>query len=189
MVRQRAPEWARFALSASLLARRSLPKEEIEHFRRRYIEERLDGQIEHFNSYGGRASHVERRLTRFGDLAALAAPLCIGIVFLNKLFRYLDVSWMWQKTLLGAILIGLVPVLFPLISGTAAALSSAFDARRRARRYPEMAEQLERIKEELEELRTPATIVDGVIRTEALLLAELLEWRSTVPHKAAKKRG
>ena len=189
MVRQRAPEWARFALSASLMARQELPKEPIDDFRDRYIKERLDGKIAHFDSFGDHAERVEGRLTKVGDLAALAAPLCVGIVFLNKLFRYLDIAWLWQKTLLGAILIGLVPVLFPLISGTAAALNSAFDARRRSRRYPELVAQLGANKEQLAELRTPATILNAVQSTETTLLNELLEWRSTVPHKAAEKRG
>jgi hypothetical protein len=189
MIRQRASEWARFALSASLLARRALPKEDIEAFRHRYVKQRLECQIAHFETYGKKAHRVEGRLTKVGDVAALAAPLCVGMVFANKLFRYLDVAWFWQSTLLGAILIGLVPVLFPLVSGTAASLNSAFDARRRARRYPELAGQLTSIKEEMAALQTPATILRAVQRTETTLLNELLEWRATVPHKAAKKRG
>lgn len=120
MIRRRASEWARFALSASLLARRALPKEDIEAFRHRYVKQRLECQIAHFETYGKKAHRVEGRLTKVGDVAALAAPLCVGMVFANKLFRYLDVAWFWQSTLLGAILIGLVPVLFPLVSGTAA---------------------------------------------------------------------
>ncbi len=188
MVRQRAPEWARFALSASVLARQTQGREPISEFRQRYIRDRLDCQIDHFTSFGNKATETERRLTLISNAAAWAGPLCVGMVFMNKLFRYLNLSWFWQSTLLGAILIGLVPILFPLISGTAAALNSAFDARRRARRYPELADQLGTIKAEMEALRTEATILEAVQRTETTLLNELLEWRATVPHKAAKKR-
>ena len=56
-------------------------------------------------------------------------------------------------------------------------------------RYPELAAQLGAIKEQLAELRTPATVLNAVQSTETTLQNELLEWRPTAPHKAAKKRG
>lgn len=188
MVRQRAPEWARFALTVSLETHRQLALDTIEAFRDHYVERRLENQMTHFETFGSRAVVFERRMTRISEMAALAGPICVGLVFFNKIVRHLDVDWVWQRTMLGALFLGLIPVIFPLVAGTAASLNSAFDARRRSKRYPELVDHLGRIRDEIKELRTPASILDAVKNAETLLLNELLEWRSTTPHKAAKKR-
>jgi hypothetical protein len=82
------------------------------------------------------------------------------------------------------VFITFLPILLPLLAGTAGSLKVVTDAGRRAERYKMQAERLHALSNWFPTLKTPSSIRRAVVLTEEILLDELIEW-----HAASKNTG
>jgi len=172
LIAHHMPEWRRFAVSASLLANTSRPAEmSDEKWKSTYTTDRLEDQIRHFREKSAGARKVWRASRHVAESCAWSAPIFVALSLLNKLFH-----WQWQDTAIGTLIVVWLPIALPLIAGAAAGVRSALDAGRRHERYPQMIERLEEAKRWLKGARTTTSIRNTIVRTEEILLDELVEW-------------
>ena len=180
--------WSRFALSVGLLCQAHQPTDDPIVLRDAYLATRLsnshpESQIFHYEQHKPAATRWWE-ITRFiGNYSALLAPFFVLLTLVNKLdhLRYKNhddpAALNWEKPFWGWITVVFLPIALPLVAGVASGIRQALDAGRRKHRYPQMVERLRALQLWLRGLKTPSSISTAVIRTEEILLDELLEWQ------------
>ena len=170
-----APEWRRFSVSFALNAYRSTPTDlSVEERKARYIKDRLNYQVEnHFTKKLGPAKLLASRLSAIAKFASYSAPIFIFIALLAKV---LDVKHLASSNYLLAGIIFWLPVVLPLLAGSAISFLVATDSARRAERYQLMIERLNLANQNLIGLKSDAAVSRAVAVAEDIMIDELIEW-------------
>jgi hypothetical protein len=146
-----------------------------------YLRDRIEVQRKaYFQKLQVGASRLSAVCGRVGFWAGSLAPVCL---LLALYLKFAHEEWI-TTSVWSPILITFLPVLLPLLAGTATSLRVVTDAGRRAERYRTVAQQLQSLSEWLPTLKTPASIRRAVVSAETILLDELIEW-----HAASKTTG
>jgi hypothetical protein len=176
------PQFRRLALTVGLMpaAQKSAAAATFEDRRQRYLEQRLEHQIQHFRQKGAQAAHAYHRWHLAAKWATILAPFSVLVALVDKLADG-HFTYTWAGAFLGKFL----PVALPLLAGVAASLRSSLDLTRRTHRYPEMAERLTCLANIFPHLKTPQTVSAAVSRAEEFLLDELIEWKLAAKHAGA----
>lgn len=195
-----SPEWRRFAVSVSLREWSSLPDRDVATLQRKYLSERLIGQIEHFETRGASSMKVASLTTQIsiwaGRLAlvfvigaliykashlipATAHPLAHGAEASHAVTGSEGTPAFPLMATTLAFLFLFLPIALPLTAGLASSFRMSLDSSRRSVRYPEMAGRLRAISRGFGALRTPLVVSRSVQDTEDVMLHELFEWALT----------
>jgi hypothetical protein len=150
----------------------------LEKFKIDYSNDRLEDQIDHYQTYDPKKRHWWHGCANVTGSAA--SILAIGFV-LNTLIHKVSLAQDPHAshdlpTLPQALLYFFLPIALPLAAGVVASLQFVTDSKRRAQVYPEMVERLEYAKAFLPSLRTVASLRRFVQQTEEVLLDELVGW-------------
>ncbi len=183
IVSRRDQSWHRFALSSGLLARRSgdgkaLNWEEAkEHYHRHRIEHQCQAYFQKQLVAASKLSAVCGNIAMWSGAIAPIGLMCAWYV------KFVQPPWL-ATDLWSAFLVRFLPILLPLLAGTATSLRVVTDAGRRAERYKTQANRLQALSNLFPVLQTPYSIRRAVTLTEEILLDELVEW-----HAASKNTG
>lgn len=173
LIAHHMPEWRRFAVCAGLLVQRTRTSAmSLEDWKHVYATERLDDQIKHFRGKGGAAQKIWNFSHPVAVACAWSAPFFVAFSLANKLAH-----WQLQDFAWGALAVMWLPIALPLIAGAASGVRSALDVGRRRERYPQMIERLQEAKLWLAGARTSTGLQNTILRTEEMLVDELVEWR------------
>ena len=170
-----APEWRRFSVSFALLADRENPSSlSMEDLKSSYIEKRLVAQAQsHFAKKLPIAKRLSHRLSAIATFASYSAPIFIFIALGAKV---LDVKHLASSSYLLAAIIFWLPVVLPLLAGSAISFVVATDSARRAERYQLMIDRLNIATQNLVSLKTPGAVSRSVAIAEDIMIDELIEW-------------
>lgn len=177
------PEWRRFCLSAGLLVLAAADTHDPRMLRDKYLQVRLsdthpDGQVLHYLKMRSKALWWWTWTGRLSDWSVRLAPLFVLLSLINKLSKiHPSGGWGMEKSFVPWLSVVFLPIGLPLFAGVANGLHHALDTGRCKERYPQMVARLNEIKAALAGLQTPSTIQRLVIRSEEILLDELLEWK------------
>ncbi|HEX5070789.1 MAG TPA: hypothetical protein VFV78_11300 [Vicinamibacterales bacterium] len=145
------------------------PPPPLEAARAGYLHDRIENQIEYFKrrSEGSRNAYtLLRNLALIGTgIAAISAATHVGLLFAQEHGRALTAS----------IAVSLV---MPLVSAALLSLVLTHEHARRAARYREMVELLQRAAHRLAAVHTWNGLTRVALETEDALLAEAVEWHS-----------
>ncbi|MEM9881457.1 MAG: hypothetical protein AAF800_00885 [Planctomycetota bacterium] len=172
LILRHAPTWRRFAVSVSVLAGRDAPRGDPPARSDRYQDERVEPQMAYFRREHAKSRPRANWLGRVSAVATLAAPPCILLALVLKLFYKPFVADDW----FAAMVANGLPVILPLVAAFATALMVAGDHARRAERYEQMIGRLEQSTRLLETLKTDGAVSRTIADIEELLLDELIEW-------------
>lgn len=177
------PAWSRFARSVALSAIRSRPPNEFdcEVIKRNYHRDRLQHQQEAY--YHKQLASASQWSSVCGVVAFWTGAFAPFFLVLAMYLRSAHADWI-ATSAWSVIFIKLLPVLLPLLSGTATSLRIVTDAGRRAERYKIQVNRLQTINHWFPLLKTPSSIRRAVALTEEILLDELIEW-----YAASKSTG
>lgn len=169
------PEWRRFALTLGLrLHAEAASAFELLKFRADYKTQRIANQQEvFFGRHGRSALRWARAWNRIFYAGIAASALVVTFVCFNRLWEQPWVTGTW-----GLLLLGVLPVLCPLVAGLASSLTLLLDDDRRAARYPAIEQRLTALAAEADHQHTLGSLRQFVAATETMLLDELLEWYS-----------
>jgi hypothetical protein len=180
---ERDPAWYRFALSSGLWAGRGREPntENWKATTARYLRDRIEVlRDKYFRTRHLGASKLSARCASVAFWAGAMAPICLALAFYLKVAQQ---AWVaaspWSP-----IFVTLLPIVVPLLAGTATSLRVVTDAGRRAEQYRTMADRLQALSVWIPALKTPTSVRRAVVRAERILLDELLEW-----HAASKNTG
>lgn len=163
--------WRRFALTVALLLQRGAATRDWRQLRDGPCRERLRAQIDYFRRHGT-VPTLLRIWERLAQPLLWAAPaVVLGLVIYRVSAPAAPIGWRWTATLL--------PVFLPLMLSLPDSLKATLDLDRREKRYPDMVEKLKRLESELAKVQTEESLRQLVVRTESLLLDELVEWKFT----------
>lgn len=184
-------EWRRFAVTVGLQLRAEktppldCPADKLKDLRDAYIKNRVQDQETFFQKSAEKsrppAEHF-RKVTHWAGFLALifvlfAAGIKVYDAALHKSTKLLGSEFFTYTLLL------LLPIWLPLIASLGASFGAVFDYERRATRYHEISDNLNRTAIWLPQLSTRHDIANEVRHTEEILLDELIEWYS------AQKKG
>jgi hypothetical protein len=168
------PEWRRFSLTLSLrLHAEKAADFTLDGFRDDYAAKRLKNQHAFFSKGGQESQRWARMWACMGDWGIWGSVVFLTLALVNRVGGF-----QWQVEAWGLVLVGILPVLLPLIATASSSLALLFDHERRAGRYPLVAERLVQLDRELPHLHTEGSLREVVEATEEMLLDELLEWYS-----------
>ncbi|MEM8739560.1 MAG: hypothetical protein AAGG38_13950 [Planctomycetota bacterium] len=178
------PGWRRFGLTMSLRAHREgRGVGEVPACRARYLEERLDEQMEGFFAKSQRASdRWTRAVGWMGQFFTWSAPVFIFLALLIKFGVFEAPGWLaggWSL-----FFAYFLPIALPLLAGGMTSLMVAGDFRRRSERYKLIATRLKRSRRALQVVETESALGRTVAEIEEALTSELVEW-----YVAAKNAG
>lgn len=177
IISRHRPAWRRLALSAGLAVLRENPIKnfDCEAIKARYHRDRLHDQQEAY--YRKQLVSASKWSAVCGVIAFWAGAVAPFFLFLSIYFKL--VHWEWVVTNAWSVVFTkFLPVLLPLLAGTAASLKVVTDAGRRAERYQMQAQRLQSINKLFPTLQTPSSIRRSVVLTEEILLDELIEWHA-----------
>jgi hypothetical protein len=180
-VERHLPAWRRFAITVSLLANsEAMHGKSLEEKKRHYVNHRIADQERHYREKAEPARHAHHRWHAVAKWAAILAPFAVTFALVDKMLDlHLTESW------LGAFCGKFLPVALPLTAASATAMRNALDLTRRATRYPEMVERLASLKAPLEAAKTQSVAEQLIMRTEEILLDELIEWNLAASNAGA----
>jgi hypothetical protein len=179
-VERHFPEWRRFAVTVGILAGPDAAiGAPLEERKKAYLDGRIAEQRGHFQQKAGPAERAHHRWHLVAKWAAILAPFAVAFALADKIFHVHLTDFWW-----GAFCGKFLPVALPLIAASATAMRNALDLTRRAKRYPEVEVRLAALAAMLEATKTFSTSEAVVVRTEEILLDELIEW-----HLAAANAG
>lgn len=166
------PEWRRFVLTLGLLLHAAkAPSFQLVHFRTDYSKGRMHDQARHFRKQARASARWARWCGRLGGLSMGLSATVLLIAYLNR-----ALEWELNTQAGGMIVVGVLPVLFPLVANLLSSLALLLDHDRRAGRYPALRRKLVLRRRELRHQHTLGSVRQFVSATEAMLLDELLEW-------------
>lgn len=180
-VERHLPAWRRFAITVSVMAKPdAMAGTSLDDKKRHYLLNRIADQERHFREKAEPAERAHHRWHAVAKGAAILAPFAVTFALLDKaLDLHFTQSWF------GAFCGKFLPVALPLTAASATALRNALDLTRRATRYPEMVDRLAALRGPLEAAKTHSATERVVVRTEEILLDELIEWNLAASNAGA----
>jgi len=143
----------------------------LEQTRARYLNERVEKQIEYFDRKGGQAQSAYEKLKFWTFASTAVATLCS---LLTVIFSLVKVAGPIEIEIASKYL----SLLLPLASTAFFLLIVTQDYSRRAARYAEMTAMLKEAKMRLEEVKTWNGLARIAAETEEKLIQEIVEWHS-----------
>lgn len=182
VVLRHAERWKRFAISLSLAAHRQKMRRLAEYgaeerfriLRQEYLEHRIGRQIRYLKQQHGIAS---RRFDRWGTVgiwASLSAIVVISVAFVVKVACPVA-----SKNALTLLVTLFLPIFLPVVASLASSMIIASDAARRASRYRQVRERLDRFQRLIPVVGTSSGMERVVLEIEDILLDEIIEWNAT----------
>ena len=179
--------WKRFALSTALTAEREKNKQfatastegRLKTLSDDYIKQRLRRQLDYFREECEKAERIAHIWARIAKAASfLAIPAILAALILKVFVKGAGKDWTTAPFVFG------LPILLPLTAGLASSLLGIDDASRRAIRYKQVSQRLERYADLFPNLVTDTSIQRVVLDVEDILLDEVIEW-----HASAESMG
>jgi hypothetical protein len=147
----------------------------LEEFKRQYRGDRVRGQISYFFAHAAQSDAESRRYRALIWTSIALAVLANVWLFVGVHFHTTGTHYkQW---------LGLGASIAFQIATVAAALLAVNDCERRRQRYRELHRDLSSWDVELETLQTWRSALRVAARIERALLAELIEWRSTIGNR------
>lgn len=177
LVIHRFPNWRRFALSFSFQAHRDDSTcDSVESYRERYLNSRLfQQQRSYFEPNLPTINRQRRLLTTLAWNAALIAPVVVLVAIIAKL---VTPGWLHHSFL--GVMVGLfMPAALPLLAGAVTSWLLSSDTVRRANRFKQLGDRLDRHSSFLAVCKTTGSLEHWVHETEELLMDELCDWYLT----------
>jgi hypothetical protein len=144
----------------------------MEEFKRIYLEKRIHDQISYYERQEGRALPLFNRLKAGFWIATILALICTAAYALADTID-VEVSEWIQSTIFY-----FLPIALPVVAASLISLISINDLQRRVARYREMRSMLEDSRTQITFCQTWNSLERLVLRTERVLLREVLEWHS-----------
>jgi hypothetical protein len=141
--------------------------------KKRYVAERLDGQMHYLDSKGNFAARRLVRFTTLFKISSIGAMVLAGAAIVNGL------SGGKQPFFVASVMFDLLPNVLPAVAAWCLSMIALFEYKRRASLYLQIVERLEIRRAELNSARSIVTASDAVSSCERLLLTELWEWSDT----------
>jgi hypothetical protein len=142
-------------------------------FKRRYLVERIDGQLAYFSRQEARAvPQLGRLRAGFVISTLLAIVFTAGYAIHSMLAE--PVAPHWVETWI----FGFGPVVLPVLAAGFISLISINDLHRRVARYHEMHVRLEAARKEAAFVQTWGALERVIVKAERALLQEVFEWHS-----------
>lgn len=140
---------------------------------RRYLTQRLDGQIGYLAAKGEIAAKRLRIFETVFRIASLGAMLLGAAAILKALLQ-------WRvPPAVDQILLMFLPIVLPAVAAWCLAMIPLFEHKRRAGLYRQIVDRLRAKRAELAEAKCRTTASHVVASCERLLLTELWEWGGT----------
>jgi hypothetical protein len=143
-------------------------KSRVSSIKERYLETRIDRQIEYFGKRSHRLQIVLLVLTSLFWLLSLLA-IGRGIIVATT-------GTAWCNAEMRRIISSFLPFALPLAAGCALSLISIFDLNRQLARSQEMKTQLTRVREQIHQSDNLVTLQNAAEKAEKLFAEEFLEW-------------
>lgn len=188
-MRHHAPEWRRFALTATMSATRELPnsKMDLEALKAYYLDNRIRDQGLYFEKNATKASPWFNIFQNCSKWASWLAVISVTIALSYKASVWYDTvysgAYTEDKSLtsetIKTFIIYFLPVALPLIAGISSSLMSSLDINRRRMRYSVMANFLRKQEKLINGVYSNETLRAAVVKTEELLLDEQIEWMAS----------
>lgn len=153
------------------LAQRSRPWDEE---RNRYINDRLNGQIDYLEEKGNLAARRVARLQIAFKISSVGAMTLGAAAILNPILKA-EIGWSvpaWADLILFTFLLTVLPAL----AAWSLSMTGLFEYKRRAGLYLQMSGRLRRKRTELSGAKSRITAAAVISSCEQLLLTELWEW-------------
>ena len=153
-------------------------------FKRRYIEERINGQLAYFAGLQSRAVPLLERLRAGFFLSSGFAIFFAGAYAMHRALPGIEAPrWVppW--------IYGFGPVVLPMLAAGFLALVSINDLNRRVARYHEMRVRLENARKEAVFVQTWGALERVIAKTERALLQEVFEWHSITSFSEGDQPG
>ncbi|MFT3990835.1 MAG: hypothetical protein QM680_05440 [Luteolibacter sp.] len=138
---------------------------------KRYLSERLNGQIHYLMSKGAKAKQRMRLFGTLFKITSYGAIFFAGMALFVSSFDY-RVGEIWQRWA-----IGFLPAVLPGIAAWSLAMISVFEFKRRASLYNQLVEELIRLRPKIEQAKCASAAAAAIQQIERLLLNELWEWQ------------
>jgi hypothetical protein len=148
---------------------RSLP---IEEFKPIYLAKRIDDQIAYFNRQVNKALPVYRRLMAGFWIATLLAVACIASYAVTRTAGIAVPLWVEETAFV------FLQISLPVVAASLISIISINDLQRRVARYQEMRALLSANRAEVAACLTWNSLEHIVLKTERVLLQEVIEWHS-----------
>ena len=175
LVSRHEPAWHRFAISIGLAKHHRADGTDLTDQKDAYMKNRIcDQRDRYFGKMHPSAYRWNWLLSKLGFSMAIAAPVLISIALYLKAG---DTDWTHHSPI-APLFVKFFPILLPLIAGVATSFLVTTDVGRRAERYKNLGERLDRIARMIPGVKTQASFNTVVSETEEILLDELIEWYS-----------
>ena len=171
------PEWRRFYLSITLASPpNTMPS--LNEAKQRYINERLQPQIDYFKEKGKQADRSNKKILASSHALSLFALFVVAIACWVKYqsIQHPHGDEHSFSSQLAHFALYFLPIALPLISGILLALRHSRDVSRRANRYHQMHQFLSQAKLNIEAAETQHSFKLAITETEKTLQQELSEF-------------
>ena len=160
---------ALYVLHTRSTATRNLP---IEEFKPIYLATRIDDQIAYFNRQVNKALPAYRRLMAGFWVATALAVVCVASYAVTRTLGIAVPEWMEATAFV------FLQISLPVVAASLISIISINDLQRRVARYQEMRALLTANRAEVAACLTWNSLEHIVLKTERVLLQEVIEWHS-----------
>jgi hypothetical protein len=145
----------------------------LEEFKRIYLSQRINDQLAYFDRQVSRAQPVFRRLKAGFWIATILALVVTASHAVSRTLELPLPEWARATAFV------FLSISLPAVAAAFISIISINDLQRRVARYQEMRTVLEASRAQVSSCRTWASLERVVLRTERVLLHEVIEWHST----------
>lgn len=161
--------------SIGVLHQRGLrgPGFDLPHFKARYLEKRIAGQLNYYQRQESRSAPLWRRLRAAFWVATVLAIGSTAAYALSHTFHFVGVPVEFE-----ALVFKLLPICLPVLAAGSISFISINDLQRRVARYREMQAVLHHCRTQVAVTHSWNSVAKAVSETEHALLNEVVEWHS-----------